>query len=119
MPCLKQAVGFAFRLAVDDIETVGDSVCSFHNQLLSFGLGNLPFAPHHAYSLGAHGAAVKRPVCDVHHINPAIHSAISAATEPGVSCARSTVIGMNLDSPPATNAFVRNVRYASVTLRGL
>lgn len=71
------------------------------------------------YSLGAHGAAVKHPVCDVRHISRAVHSAMFAATETGVSRVRSTTIGMNLDGSPATNAFVRNVRYASVTLRGL
>ena len=71
------------------------------------------------YSLGAHGAAVERPVCDVRHISRAVHSAISAATETGVPRVRSTTIGVNLDGSPATNAFVRNVRYASVTSRGL
>ena len=97
-------------------------VASSYHALLSFLSGRQCFfCLCRAYSLGAHGAAVKRPVCDVRHTplyKPVVHSAISAATESGVSTVRSTTIGMNLDSSPATNAFVRNVRYASVTAKG-
>lgn len=90
----------------------------FHKRFLSLVRGG---SFRRGYSLGAHGAAVKRPVCDVRHIpvrSPAARSAISAATESGVSRGRSTTIGTNPDGSPATNAFVRNARYASVTLRG-
>lgn len=80
------------------------------------------FCHRHIYSLDRVDGGVKRPVCDVRHIplcKPMVHSAIFTATDSGVSIVRSTAIGMNIDISPATNAFVRNVRYASATGTGL
>lgn len=123
--CLKQVVGFVEVMGNGVRVEPGDGVINsrhcVHSSSLSLGSAVFLFLCH-AYSLGQVDGGVKSPVCDVRHILPLcksmVHSAIFAAADSGVSTVRSTAIGMNLDISPATNTFVRNFRYASVTARG-